>query len=265
MYKNLWGCNLMTFANNQFFAFISFILIVGFVVYKIVQAQNGKIPAIRRIAGLDAIEEAVGRATEMGRPVHYSPGVGALDAATFAGLELLDLVAKQVARYGADLIVTIRQPIVLPIAEEVVKTGYRSAGVEEAYNPDSVRFISQEQFAYAAGTMGIMEREQVAANLMLGYFLAESILLAETGFKAGAIQIAGTDNRSQVPFFVTTCDYVLIGEELFAAGAVASQNPLKLGSIAGQDLAKIYAIALLVIGSVAANFGITAISNLLSK
>jgi hypothetical protein len=255
----------MEFAKSQFFAFVSLILIVLFVSYKIYKAKSGSIPKIKKIAGLEAVEEAVGRATEMGRPIHYTPGVGALDAATFAGLEILELVSRTVARYGAKLIVTIRQPIVLPIAEEVVKTGYRSEGVIESYNPDTMRFISQEQFAYAAGTMGILQREEVAANMMLGYFLAESLLLAETGFKAGAIQIAGTDNRSQIPFFVTTCDYVLIGEELFAAGAVASQNPLKLGSIAGQDWAKIYAIILLVVGSIATNAGITFIVDLLNK
>lgn len=255
----------LVFAEKQFFAFLSLILISCFVIYKIIMAQRGVVPKIRAITGLEAIEEAVGRATEMGRPVHYTPGVGELTAATFAGLEILELVSKTVARYGAQLIVTIRQPIVLPIAEEVIKTGYRSEGLIEAYNPDTLRFISQEQFAYAAGTMGILQREEVAANIMLGYFLAESILLAETGFKAGAIQIAGTDNRSQIPFFVTTCDYVLIGEELFAAGAVASQNPLKLGSIAGQDLAKVYTIILLVAGSLATNLGIKIISDLIDK
>ena len=36
--------------------------------------------SIRKIPGLDAIEEAIGRATEMGRPVHYCPGIGGISA-----------------------------------------------------------------------------------------------------------------------------------------------------------------------------------------
>lgn len=253
------------FAPNQFFAFISLIVMALLIFYKISQARSGNVPEIRTIAGLEAIEEAVGRATEMGRPIHYTPGVGALEAATFAGLEVLGKVASSVARYGAKIIVTIRQPLVLPIADEIVRNCYMAEGVVESFSPDSVRYISSEQFAYAAGTMGIMVREKIAANIMLGYFLAESIILAETGFRMGAIQIAGTDNRSQVPFFVATCDYVLIGEELFAAGAVASGNPLKLGSIAGQDMAKIYAIILLLAGSITANLGMNFLVDLMSK
>ena len=253
------------FAPKQFFALISFIIMVGLVLYKVQQARNGKVPTIRKIAGLEAIEEAVGRATEMGRPIHYTPGTGNLVAATFAGLEVLGLAARTVARYGAQIIVTIRRPLVLPIADEIVRNSYMAEGIVESYSPDSVRYISSEQFAYAAGVMGIMSREKIAANIMLGYFLAESLMLSETGFKMGAIQIAGTDNRSQVPFFVATCDYVLIGEELFAAGAVASGNPLKLGSIAGQDLGKIYAILLLVIGGVTVNLGLNFLVDLMSK
>ncbi len=255
----------MQFAKGQMLPFISLIITVILISYRIIQAKNGKVPTIRRMAALEAIEEAVGRATEMGRPVHYVPGIGPLDAATFAGLEIMEKAVRTVARYGAKLIVTIRQPVVLPIAEELARNCYIAEDKADAYDPDSIRFISQEQFAYAAGTMGILQREQVAANIMLGYFLAESLLLAETGFKVGAIQIAGTDNRSQIPFFVTTCDYVLIGEELFAAGAVASGNPLKLGSIAGQDWAKIYAVVLLLVGSLATNLKITAIVDFFKK
>ena len=38
-------------------------------------------PFVRRLAGIDAIEEAIGRATEMGRPVLYVPGIQDIDEA----------------------------------------------------------------------------------------------------------------------------------------------------------------------------------------
>ena len=44
-----------------------------------------------------------------------------------------------------------------------------------------------------------MVRERPAAHIMMGYFYAESLLLAETGSTTGAIQIAGTDALLSFP------------------------------------------------------------------
>ena len=68
-----------------------------------------------------------------------------------------------------------------------------------------------------------------------GLFYAESLILAETGNSVGAIQIAGTSEAAQLPFFVAACDYTLIGEELFAASAYLTGEPQQLGSLKGQD------------------------------
>jgi hypothetical protein len=86
----------------------------------------------------------------------------------------------------------------------------------------------------------------------MGYYYAESLLLAETGASTGAIQIAGTDSVSQLPFFITACDYTLIGEELYAASAYLSREPLLLGSLKGQDVGKALITLLIIIGVVAA-------------
>ncbi len=62
--------------------------------------------------------------------------------------------------------------------------------------------------------MGMLSGEKTASNIMLGGYYAESLMFAEAGATYGNIQIAGTASVAQIPFFVTTCDYVLIGEEL---------------------------------------------------
>jgi hypothetical protein len=69
--------------------------------------------------------------------------------------------------------------------------------------------------------------------------------LAETGNSIGAIQIAGTGSASQIPFFVTACDYTLIGEEFFAASAYLSNKPELIGSIKGQDIVKFMVMLLM--------------------
>lgn len=249
-----------------------FILVIGLSVAMVIiikKAQKGKKPFIRKINGLEAIDEAVGRATEMGRPVHFSPGIASLGeeaaAQTLAGLSVLGYVGKLTAKYDTPLIVTIRVPEVLPIAEEVVKQSYLAEGKPDAYKADNIRFLSNEQFAYAAGCLGIMTREKVATNIMMGAFWAESLIFAEGGFAAGSIQVAGTANNHQLPFFIAACDYTLIGEELFAAGAYLSEDPLQLGSIAVQDIGKILAIVLIAIGTITSTFKWGALVDFISR
>lgn len=233
-------------------------------VYLINRANKGlKIPKIRRIAGLSAIDEAIGRSTEMGRPVLYSPGIGAFSTETFASFGVLGYVSKLAAQYDTRLIVANRNPNVHPVTEEVVKQSYTEAGKPDAYKPDDVRFITSDQFGYAAGVVGIMNREGVAANIMVGEFLAESLIFAEAGYQAGAIQVAGTANTAQIPFFITACDYCLIGEEIYAASGYLTKDPVRLGTLVAQDWGKQVFAALIVIGAILATFNITWLTDLL--
>jgi hypothetical protein len=214
---------------------------------------------VRKIAGLRAIEEAIGRATEMGRPVLYVPGIDDMNnIQTIASMVILNDVARIAATYETPVIVPVCRPFVVPVAEEAVKQGYMNAGRPELYKPDTVRYLSDVQFAFTAGVSGIMLREKTAANLYLGSFFAESLILAETGFATGAIQVAGTANIHQLPFFVAACDYALIGEELYAASAYLSNEPMLVGTLKASDIAKISIIALVLLGAITETLGWTA-------
>lgn len=220
------------------------------------RAQQGEPIYIRRMPGIDAIEEGIGRATEMGRPVLYVPGIDELqDIQTIASMLILGQVAKTIAEYQTDIIVSCCIPIVREVADEVVKAGYFQAGHPDAYNPAAVRFISSEQFAFTAGTNGIMLRERPATNLYLGRFFAESLILAETGYLSKSIQIAGTAEATQLPFFVAACDYTLIGEELFAVSAYLSRDPRLVSSLKASDYLKVYVVASILVGALLATFG----------
>jgi len=220
-------------------------------------ARKGKELYIRPIAGLQAVDEAVGRATEMGRPVLYVPGILDMDdVQTIAGVAILGRVARKTAEYETPLSVPVSRSVVMSAAQETVKEAYWDMGKPDAYRPEMVRYLTDDQFGYAAGVDGIMLRERPATVFFMGAFYAESLILAETGHSIGAIQIAGTAMTSQLPFFVTACDYTLIGEELFAAGAYLTEDPRLLGSLKGQDVAKGLAIAFIFIGVILESFGI---------
>jgi len=211
-------------------------------------AQRGKADYIRPLAGLEAVEDGVGRATEMGKPVLFIPGTGDIDdVQTLAGLSVLSRIARITATYDTPLMVPCLYPMPLAAAEEVVRQSYLDAGNPDAYQPDMVRYMAGESFGFAAAVNGWMVREKPATNIFLGNFAAESLLLAETGNAAGAIQIAGTAQPEQLPFFIAACDYTLLGEELYAASAYLAKEPKFLGSLKAQDLFKLV-LAVIMLG-----------------
>ncbi len=234
---------------NKANGLVFMIIVCGAVLYYINRAKKGGKVFISRIAGLEAVDEAIGRATEMGRPILFVPGVQDMDdVQTIAGMTILGKVATAVAQYETRAIVPTRASLVMTAAREIVKASYATAGRPDSYNEDNIFYLTDEQFGYVAGVNGIMAREKPATCFYLGAFFAESLILAENGNAIGAIQIAGTAQPAQLPFFVAACDYTLIGEELFAASAYLSGEPRQLGSLKGQDVGKVIALIAIVLG-----------------
>jgi len=243
--------------------FVIMIILSTIILYFIVHARRNPDMFLRKIGGLDAVDEALGRATEMGKPVlfvHGLTGMGSIS--TIAATSILSRIARKIADYDANLKVVNNDPIVMSVSQEVVKESYLEAGRPDAYNSDNVFLVASEQFPYVAAVGGIMTREKPAANFFIGYFYAEALILAETGSTTGAIQIAGTDAYTQLPFFITTCDYTLIGEELYAASAYLSREPMLMGTLRAQDVGKGILIIILILGTILASFGLVFITHL---
>ncbi len=226
------------------------LLVSAAIIYFIETIKAGKMPFIRKIAGMEAIDEAIGRATEMGRPILFIPGIMDMnDVQTVAAVIILGRIAKTVAEYDTKLLVPTSKSLVMTTARETVKEAYTAAGRPDAYSDDIVTYLTDDQFGYVSGVNGIMVRDKPATCLYLGAFYAESLILAETGNSIGAIQIAGTAQPAQLPFFIAACDYTLIGEELFAASAYLSMEPRQLGSLKGQDVGKAIAMFFILVGT----------------
>lgn len=250
--------SLQWFRADRIAVFCGVMLFTGLLLWFTYHARSGRQMFIRRIAGLEAVEEAVGRATEMGKPIMYIPGISTMDdVATIASIQILGQVAKKAGEYATRLIVPNRDPIVMAVAQEIVKESYNQIGRPDLYNQDDIYYVTYSQFGYAAAVSGIMLREKPATNFLLGMFYAESLILAETGNTTGAIQIAGTDSDAQLPFFITSCDYTLIGEELYAASVYLSREPMLLGSLKAQDYAKAAVLLLILIGTILSVAGTT--------
>jgi len=251
------------FDTNKYTTLVAMIIFGLMVMIFINLARRGRDLYIRPIAGLEEIDTAIGRATEMGRPIMYMMGYGSLgDVATIASMGILSLVAKKSAEYDIKLIVPVYNYIVMPVVQEIVRDAHYSVGRPDSYDKNSVFFLTDVQFAYVAGVNGIMIRERAATNIYMGYFAAEALLMTETGNGIGAYQIAGTDAITQIPFFITTCDYTLIGEELYAASSYLNREPMQLGTLKAQDYYKFLILAFVIAGAVLASFQLTGLSEL---
>jgi hypothetical protein len=243
-----WVAGHPYFDTNRIVMFFAILVTAGTIIYYIKKAERGEEIFLRTIPGLKAVEEAVGRSTEMGKPILYVPGIMDMDQVeTVAGVIILGHVARMTARYETTLNVPVSRSIVMKAGREAVREAYLIEGRPDLFNEDIVHYLTDDQFAYAAGVNGIMLREKPAACFYQGKFYAESLILAETGNSIGAIQIAGTASPAQIPFFVTACDYTLIGEEFFAASAYLSKKPELVGAVKGMDVLKTFIITAVVL------------------
>jgi len=219
------------------------VILCFLIIWYIERAKKGEELFIRKIQGLDAVDEAVGRSTELGKPIMFSFGLGEIkDIVTVAALAILRQVAVRCAQHGTELLVPNWDPLVMAAAQETVQQAYSEPGRPDLYKEGNVSFLTSDQFGYAAGVDGMMLRQKPGAIFFMGYFYAEALLMSETGHSIGAIQIAGTTAITQLPFFIASCDYTLIGEEMLAASCYLKKDPQLLGSLKGEDFVKAFLI-----------------------
>ncbi len=217
--------------------------------------------SLRPIAAYSALKGLLARAAETGQPVHLSLGVAGIGdqatADTTAGLNILEYLAERAAISASPPIVTIANPTALPVAQDLLRRAYRHQGYSEEYDPARVRFIApadptlqssalpapsiyantpHDAFAYAAGTMQVLSKQKLTANVMVGQFGDEFLLLGETGARQDLTQIGGTSAVSALPFVYATMSHPLIGEEIYAGGAYLSDKPAHLSSLLAQDV-----------------------------
>ena len=237
----------MQYYDTGYLQVIFVLVLIAFILFNIIRARGGKNLFIRRIAGLTAIDEAVGRSTEMGRPVLMVPGLSGLGPVGIQAVNIFAYITRTAAKFGTPIRLCVAEAALYSVAQEIIRDVYETEGLPERYDPTSVRFISDRQFAFAAGVAGMILRERIAAAFLMGDWFAESLILAESANAVGAIQVAASTQTTQTPFLIAACDYVLIGDEFYAASAYLSREPVLVGSLVGQDWCKILMASLVIL------------------
>ena len=247
-------------------AFSMTMVMIGSVLLGLILIKWKK-PTIRKIPALEVTEEAVSRATEMGKPVLFttSGGGGGLHSSEFgaghlAGLQILSRIARSCAKQGANLVCLFRWPEEVPVAQAIVNYAYRAEGQSESYNEENIRFVAGDQQAFAAGIIGFLEKERPATFFVIGPIWAEGLNLLGTGREVGCFQIGGSTTWGNSHEVVASCDYFYIGEEIYAASAQVSEDPRQQGAIWGEDFAKWISMTLAIVGVILTTIGIKFIS-----
>lgn len=252
---------------GRIFEFVVFLVSVATILISMWLARQGRVPKIRSIVCLDALPELVGRAVEMGTTVHIATGMSTLESSeapiVAAGLAMLGHVAELCGKYKVPIHYTCVFGYNIPIAQDLIKTGYMKGGVPEMYSDDMIFYAGDHQQPYSAAMMGYLFREKPAANMMFGGIKYEALNTIGAAAVVGCMQAAGTPRLYYQPFLVAACDYCMIGDELFAAAAAVGGVPEEIAVIGAQDVIKAIALFLIILSIVLTTMGTDLFSQLI--
>ena len=235
------------------------IVICGAIYYFLYNAERGKLANIRRLPQVDAIDELIARCVETNRELWFIPGGGVMtNAFVLPGIlsvfGILAYVTQRCAEFGAKIHCPTRNPIAYNIQYEIMREAYEAAGKPEEFDPleTIVYFPGGAMRPYIV--QGAHSRKPAAA-ILLGAYYHQTIIFCESLQRAGAMTLGGTDTTHNIPFMVAANNYSLIGEEMYAMSAYLSKDPVLGSTLAGQDVGKYLAIAMTILGVLAAAAG----------
>jgi len=252
------------------FDFVLLIAILVIMYIAIFRASKGKVPTLRKLPFVDAIDNIIGRCVEMGRPLTFSAGEirdiqSSSSTLITAALSVFGYVARESVKRGAILYVYTDVPGVYLLEQEILRQAYVAEGKPEEYRSERVvPFLAGQGKSMKLGIMGFAARIKPAGSIITGVWLSSPPYIVECMAEQGAMQICGGTGGVGMSVFAALSDFAIIGEENYALGAYLSRDPLQLANIAGKDYVKLVLLAILVIGFVLASIGSSALFDLLS-
>jgi hypothetical protein len=220
----------------------------------ILRGRKGPLPAVRPLAAFQDLPGEIGYAAEGGGTIHIALGNGGLsgdDAVTsLAALQALEVLADTAVLYNAPPVVTVGDPTLLSLAQDIMRRAYERHGLLERYDPARVRFIAPSPIAYAAGAANVAAAEGVTTNVMIGAFGAEVSLIADAGARRDLPQLAAVASPEAIGALYPATDRLAAGEELYTAGAQLSRERRYLASLMAEDILRVL-LALTILGAAA--------------
>ena len=220
---------------------------------------------LRRLPAIDAFEEAIGRAAELGRPAFFTTWMSDLSNvnrynAIMAGLSCLGHAARLCARYNVKLFTIYNFPEIEPLQDSILRNAYAIEGKSEAYDQTD-QLIYTPQWSNVIATINILQKENIGAAFYIGSSFYAQQVYPEMGIRVGAFQIGGTQAMGY--YLVMGCDYAMFGEEIYCAGAYISESDDMKRTIVSSDWLKVVTICLITVAVIAVSLGSTFFTNLM--
>jgi hypothetical protein len=250
------GTFLSTAAGAIVLLLLSILVLVGVTMLR----RQGRLGLpVRELTALETLRQELGRATESGKPMHLALGSGALGSGdtitSLAGLQTLEWLVDAAVSYDVPPIVTVGDPTLLPLAQDVLRRAYEQRQIPELYSPDNVRFVAPSSLAYGAGAVVTGAPEDVTATVMVGAFGSEVSLLAEASDLRMVPQLAAVDSAQAVGALYPAVDRLAVGEDLYAVGAQVTGEERYVASLIAQDILRVALVAAILVGAVLALVG----------
>jgi len=236
------------------------IIAISYVAARMLLSKQ-RVPHFRTLEPLAAIPELIGRCVEMGRPVLFSIGGAELRTESAALAEAGFTILTEVMNYSidgdAEVVVIVNTAEHVPLLTSIMEQAYIAKGKPDMMKSENLIFIGEGQASRISGMLGAMQKWNPGAFIFPGGAAgADSVIYGEHAARIGAMSLAGMTNIYAWPWIVSCYDYSLLGEDLLAAGAILSKDPLMMSTIWSADFYRYLLVALIVIGIVASWIGI---------
>lgn len=216
---------------------------------------------LRPLNGFRRLGGEVGQAVESGQKLHISLGQGGIvspaTASSVAATQILEKLAKDSCANNTPPVVTVGDGTLLPLAENHIRNAYSNANRLDQYQIEHAQFLAQgdDNYVFAAGVTNELTQNKVLSHVLAGRYGAEIGIMTGVASRQGVSQIIATDDLTALSIGTAVSDDLIVGEELFAAGAYLEGEPHQIASLRVQDIAR-WVIAATVVGF--ALFGLVA-------
>lgn len=213
--------------------------------------KKGPSASLRSLPAFQDLQGEIGYAAESGGTVHIALGSGGIAGenaiTSLAGLEMIEELADTAVLYNSPPIITVGDPTLLPLAQDILRRAYERHGLVKRYDPGQVRFVAPSPAAYAAGAANTVATENVTTNVMIGAFGPEVSLIADVGARRGLPQLAAAAAPDAIGALYPVSKRLAVGEELYAAGAQMTGKRRYMISLRAQNILRLILIGLILL------------------
>ncbi len=216
--------------------------------------EDGRFTPLRPLPAYADLSTQLGEAIEAGKPLHISLGqaglAGAAAPTSVAAVHVLDRLAQEGCASGSPPLTTVGEGTLLPIAQDSLRRAYADTGRLSDYKPTMSQFVAADtdRYVFAGGVGSVIQQNKAGGNVMVGRYGPEIVIAAEAASRQKINQVIGTDDPSALAAATAVTDKLLVGEELFAAGAYLEGSPSQIAGLQVQDILRaVIAVAILLL------------------